>query len=405
VLAEESTVPSLMLQPIPPTLRKNLTGQRFERLLVLGYAYRNARSQTFWVCQCDCGKTHTVVSYALLKGDTRSCGCLNREVARARQRHDLTGQRFGRLLVESMVAQRGPSRAHCVCDCGTRTVVYAGNLTKANTTSCGCWHAEVVSAATRIDLTGLPFGRLLVESMTWKDGEGWAHCRCACGAAPSIRATKLATGHTQSCGCLQADAASQASRKDLTGQPFGRLVVESMTWEDGHGWAQCRCLCGTLHRVLGAALLSGNTQSCGCIKRRTPEEKRAVKRLGAHIRLARVRGAPYDFSRDDEIFMLDYWQNRCAICGSLPDFWHCLAWDHWLPLYHPQTLGTVPENLLPLCHSRKGAQHLGGVPACNNAKGARDPVAWLTERLGLRRAKAKLAQIAAYFQATRRLRA
>lgn len=53
---------------------------------------------------------------------------------------DLTGQRFGELTVLHR-AENSLSRGTrwlCQCDCGRETVVFAGNLTRGNTTSCGC---------------------------------------------------------------------------------------------------------------------------------------------------------------------------------------------------------------------------------------------------------------------------
>lgn len=37
-------------------------------------------SQSRWVCQCDCGTQKTVKGQALKRGETRSCGCLAREM-------------------------------------------------------------------------------------------------------------------------------------------------------------------------------------------------------------------------------------------------------------------------------------------------------------------------------------
>ena len=57
--------------------------------------------------------------------------------------------------------------------------------------------------------------------------------------------------------------------KDLTGQRFGRLVVESFADRDKWGkvrWS-CRCTCGKRTIVNGRALKSGHTQSCGCLHR------------------------------------------------------------------------------------------------------------------------------------------
>lgn len=56
----------------------DLTGQRFERLLVLSLHHRTY-GQYYWTCRCDCGK-ETVASTAVLRrGTTRSCGCFKRE--------------------------------------------------------------------------------------------------------------------------------------------------------------------------------------------------------------------------------------------------------------------------------------------------------------------------------------
>jgi hypothetical protein len=54
---------------------------------------------------------------------------------------------------------------------------------------------------------------------------------------------------------------------DLAGQRFGRLTVLR---QDGHHgkeimWA-CRCDCGVVVRTWGAALRTGNSKSCGCLK-------------------------------------------------------------------------------------------------------------------------------------------
>jgi hypothetical protein len=129
------------------------------------------------------------------------------------------------------------------------------------------------------------------------------------------------------------------------------------------------------------------------------EEKRALARLLRHARRTRMKGLPFAFTRTHELFMQNYWGHACAICGTPADFWHVIAWDHWIPVSDQTCPGTVPFNILPLCHGRKGARTLSGPRACNNAKQARDPVVWLTERLGPRKAKAKLREIQHYFEA------
>ena len=57
---------------------KDLTGQRFGRLTVIGIHPTETR-KTYWSCQCDCGNMKIVRSDSLQCGAIRSCGCLKKE--------------------------------------------------------------------------------------------------------------------------------------------------------------------------------------------------------------------------------------------------------------------------------------------------------------------------------------
>ena len=59
----------------------DLTGKKFGRLLVLKRHCENTRgNKPKWVCQCDCGTVVIVDGSSLSTGNTRSCGCLKREI-------------------------------------------------------------------------------------------------------------------------------------------------------------------------------------------------------------------------------------------------------------------------------------------------------------------------------------
>jgi hypothetical protein len=64
----------------------DLTGHRFSRLVVLAHVPSDRRRGTLWQCRCDCGQMRIVRSKDLRRGFTRSCGCLNVDVVRARSR-------------------------------------------------------------------------------------------------------------------------------------------------------------------------------------------------------------------------------------------------------------------------------------------------------------------------------
>ncbi len=68
-----------------PTIRKikDLTGQTFGRLLVVGFGgLKDLRA--VWECQCSCGRLVTMRSSTLRKGHAVSCGCYSAEQTRER---------------------------------------------------------------------------------------------------------------------------------------------------------------------------------------------------------------------------------------------------------------------------------------------------------------------------------
>jgi hypothetical protein len=62
------------------TTHGDLTGQVFERLTVMGRSEERGRDgRTFWVCKCTCGGERLAHANNLLRGGTKSCGCLQKE--------------------------------------------------------------------------------------------------------------------------------------------------------------------------------------------------------------------------------------------------------------------------------------------------------------------------------------
>lgn len=62
---------------------------------------------------------------------------------------DITGQRYGRLVVVEEAARRGKSTHTqwlCECDCGNRKIVAKGNLQQGKIVSCGCHSRDQVVA-------------------------------------------------------------------------------------------------------------------------------------------------------------------------------------------------------------------------------------------------------------------
>ena len=123
-----------------PPNKLDLTGQRFGHLTAIKDTGKRYKGLAIWLCQCDCGDTCEVTGNHLRTGHTTSCGC------QKGHREDLTGQRFGRLVVQEYEGRKnGHTMWKCVCDCGNTIVTSAHSLKNGRTKSCGCLNTEVRS--------------------------------------------------------------------------------------------------------------------------------------------------------------------------------------------------------------------------------------------------------------------
>lgn len=251
---------------------KDLTGQQFGRLTVIQMAETRTNGLINWECVCSCGNTVTVSRKNLITGATKSCGCLRRESTSKRRSSDLTGQRFGRLVVirKTNVLKNTHVVWECLCDCGNTTYVTSNNLNLGRTRSCGCLQRDAVADANSLNLVGQKFGRLtVIKAMDERVNSNivW-ECLCDCGEYSYVLGTNLIRGNTQSCGCLQREAVSKARIRDLTGKQFGDLTVIAPTSERYRRYViwECLCTCGNKINAVGYALKNGTITSCGCKK-------------------------------------------------------------------------------------------------------------------------------------------
>ena len=59
---------------------RDLTGQKFGRLLVLELDYKKPGIESYWKVQCDCGTMKTIGARSIKKGTVISCGCYSKEI-------------------------------------------------------------------------------------------------------------------------------------------------------------------------------------------------------------------------------------------------------------------------------------------------------------------------------------
>lgn len=121
-----------------------------------------------------------------------------------------------------------------------------------------------------IDMTNQQVGKLKILKRDYSKEHGaWWIYQCECGTIKSIRGTDLRTGRVFSCGCYNKEINHEVHVKDLLNQTFGKLTVvqnTSKSTPDRYRIWLCKCECGNLIELPSDKLLSGNTQSCGCLK-------------------------------------------------------------------------------------------------------------------------------------------
>ena len=127
---------------------KNEIGNTYGYLTVVERTENTKEGRAMWKCKCKCGNETIVLGKHLRSGNTKSCGCYQRE--RAAQANmdrvgSLVGQKFGKLTViceNGFVTHASGKRSriyYCECECGN--IVPSAQhqyLAFGDLTSCGC---------------------------------------------------------------------------------------------------------------------------------------------------------------------------------------------------------------------------------------------------------------------------
>lgn len=122
---------------------EDLTGKRFGRLYVLGFDHTDSRGRSYWLCKCDCGNVSVPSRSALLGGLTASCGCGSREGMKPVNLTGQRFGRLYVLGLDHKNAKSG-SYWLCECDCGGTALFRTQELLSGRTTSCGCLDGRTI---------------------------------------------------------------------------------------------------------------------------------------------------------------------------------------------------------------------------------------------------------------------
>ena len=181
--------------------RIDLTNQKYGKLTVIEKA-DNIGDRTAWLCKCDCGNTKIIRTKELRNGIVKSCGCLRSEKSDIKIGD--TFNRLT-VLEKTDKRQDNSVVWKCQCVCGNIVERSTSNLHRVTFHSCGCYNKETLSNINKKDLTGKRFGKLIVlkenEKRTDSGKITWL-CKCDCGTIVSIPTNSLTSGNTSSCGCI-----------------------------------------------------------------------------------------------------------------------------------------------------------------------------------------------------------
>lgn len=186
---------------------KDLVGEKFGKLTVVAKGAEIEDRYQTWLCRCDCGGEITVNNKRLRRGIVTSCGCIPKNPnKRGTIAKDITGQRFGLLVVQERLPKdkSGKTSWICKCDCGNTVIETSYRLRRGEAKSCGC--TVVRSKNDPVDISGKKFERLTALYPTGesdrRNSRIW-RCRCDCGNEVEISCSDLAYGNYKSCGCLK----------------------------------------------------------------------------------------------------------------------------------------------------------------------------------------------------------
>lgn len=116
----------------------NITGQRFGRLVAIECVGKNENKSCIWRCKCDCGKEITALTKDLRFGTVTSCGCVHDLTGQKFGRLTVI-KKYGHNKSNAILWL-------CQCDCGNQVIVIGDHLRTGHTKSCGCYNLDMLRA-------------------------------------------------------------------------------------------------------------------------------------------------------------------------------------------------------------------------------------------------------------------
>lgn len=128
-----------MAEEIPTTKRRKVkAGDRFGQLLAIKQT-RFAAGKTWWLFLCECGEKAEKRLDQVVGGHAKTCGTCKRHTLKE-------GEKFNRLTAVSFHHRDDKLYFWTFkCDCGNETVTNSSSVVRGKTRSCGCLQKETIA--------------------------------------------------------------------------------------------------------------------------------------------------------------------------------------------------------------------------------------------------------------------
>lgn len=232
----------------------NLNGRRFGRLVAMTRA-GSRWGKALWLCKCDCGNEKVINSRALISENTTSCGCYHKEVMRELLRNpNITDEER-----EENRNRRYDSRL-----IEWRTAVYIRDDRRCQV--CGVHNKNLV-AHHKDSWNKFKEKRFVVLNGVTCCEDCHKEYHSVFGYGDNTEEEwKSFIGMKGVDNVVFDKWVKRRVKVELVGRIFGRLTVVSFDGSKKHPRWICVCDCGCKKSIDEHQLKQGGTLSCGCLK-------------------------------------------------------------------------------------------------------------------------------------------
>lgn len=185
-----------------------------------------------------------------------------------------------------------------------------------------------------IDLTGQTFGELSVIDRNYTYGKEnnlitkndiYWNCECSCGEKIVSTTKRLRAGRTSRCKKCAYKKRNEENYPIMLNKRFNRLVVieqvERPKHITSHGtYWKCLCDCGNTIITSQKGLMSGDSQSCGCLHKELSSKNASKNLINKKYGKLTVIEQDFDYRKRYEINNPRlYWKCLCE-CGNIKTF-------------------------------------------------------------------------------------